>query len=138
MAIKSAFCLATDTIKVLSSSSGGTSARSHSTPPADVALEMDGRVCVGECGRGWRELRDGGSRTVSPKGGRAGSRGPQTTTAAPILTAPNTKRAPSVPPASGPPSLPACQWGRVLQSPPSALLNPLPLPAGCCLFSQAE
>lgn len=50
-----------------------------------------------------------------------------------------TKRAPSVPLASGPPSLLRV---RAHQSPPSAPLNPrhplLPLPARCCLFSQAE
>lgn len=141
---KKRFCLATDTIKGLSSS-GWTSARSPghpqnmACPPADRALEMDGRVRVNEldgcCFFVRAERWGGGSCTVSEW------RGPQTT-AAPILTArEKEKRAPSVPPASGPPSLPQ----RVYQSPPppsSRPLNPrlpsLPLPARCCLFSQAE
>lgn len=71
----------------------------------------------------------GGSCTVSQW------RGPQTTTAAPILTArEKEKRAPSVPPASGPPSLPQ----RVYQSSPPALWqtpqSSPPLSSSSCLL----
>ncbi|CAB1460323.1 unnamed protein product [Pleuronectes platessa] len=62
-------------------------------------------------------------------------RGPQTTTAAPILAAQNKKkkRAPSVPLASGPPSLPR---GRAHQS-PRALPSSLPsLPGAVCSARQ--
>lgn len=122
---KKRFCLATDTIKVLSSSgwmSGSLSWAStkHFTPPADLALEMDGRVCLSE----WRSFRGrGGGREVVERWGESVQSHPREAPRQQQLSPfwqHKTKRAPSVPPASGPPSLPLCT------SPPSAPLNPSP------------
>lgn len=108
------------TQKTLLPSSGWTSARApghlqkHCTPPADLAPEMDGRVCVNGrwsvCGRGGRSLSDEGSCTVSAEGGQR----PPDNNSCPHSDGTNKKRAPSAAPASGPPSPPQ---GKVHHSP---------------------
>lgn len=133
---KKRFCLATDTIKVLSSS-GWTSARSpgHLQNTAHPQLIwhwrwMDGYVWVSD-GRfvgedeGGRLSRDGGGGGVvlySLTRGRAEAHRQQQL---PPFWRHKTKRAPSVPLASGPPSLPQGESAPVPRALPSILASPL-------------
>lgn len=135
---KKRFCLATDTIKVLCSC-GWTSARSpgHLQNAAHPQLIgrwgwMDGHV-FSDCGRG------GGREVVESWGilyslTRGWAEGPRQQQLPPFWRH-KTKRAPLVPPASGPPSLPQGRVHQPSERTPS-ILPSLPLPACPVLFVQ--
>lgn len=134
---KKRFCLATDTIKVLSSS-GWTSARSPGH------LQTLHTPSWSDTGDGWTGMWVSGGRFVGEEGverwgilyslTRGWAEAPAQQQLPPFWRH-KTKRAPSVPPASGPPSLPR---GRAHQSPERSPQSSPPLSSSSCpvLFVQ--